>query len=892
MENLENNLEMLEKVNPTLTKRIKESVNIPKISKHKNEKGLSNFILHRNNQDLLIYREDETKENLDEVIKNYLQPLYGNVSIIVGMGAGHLVKRICEKKEKKHIILVVESEAFFIQESFRNYDFVKEIEDGELLFACPGQEEIYGVVGLIDSHAVINNWIMLADPIAVKWPEKYSSLIIYVNDVINQLQCNVGTVIGAGRLLAENDIKTFAYCVRHRGIKELEGFYKDYPAILVNTGPSLQKNIHLLMDEKVREKVIIIAIAQTLRILLAYDIVPDFICTVDYGETNIEHFQNLWDCNVPLLALNKTYSPILRKWKGAKFIVGSGLGEFPECISKIISEKGIVDQGGSVSHMAYGCAVLLGCNPIISIGQDLSFESDLSHNPNADASGKVRIEGDEILWDIDAPDSPLKDKTMSLGNLFEVDGYFGAPVKTSTGLLSFITAFEKLFSFHKDKTMINSTEGGAHIKGAKRMLLKDALKKYAVKKINKSKLNKLLTVADDQEGILNRAISCLKNELQDFKDMVKYCQEGVFWNKKMLHHFNNNKKKLLRDMQLNEEFSTKAQEIAKRNPTLNVAIYYASRQLHAREYSLEAFRNKTVTKDEMQKQLVENKEDLKIRCERNKLILEAAEKHSKELIPMYEEALKLLKNFMLTKDESLLTMPNDDRFKIEDVGKWFDKGNFAYPYLESQKIINEYLEKEMLRDDFFEFAYKSLSKAIEMREESIKKAIQIPDRGNDLLYLEMIDAAHNLGKEKKYKEALTILKKAYALNTTHNNEKALWGIATAQFLLEDKEGSIKSFQKLIEENPNNSKYKFELGCILLNDQRFYNEGVSTLQKVFEETKEYDYFYKTLGEFLQKKERYQEAIQAYTEYSKSFSEDISIKDNIKLCFEMMKGGSLE
>jgi hypothetical protein len=878
---LDKNIEILKKLNPTLAERINTAKNIPQITIHPGDN--LNFILHRNNQQRLIYDEGETKEKLDSVIKNYLQPIQGMVSIIIGMGAGHLVKKICEKKEKKHIILVVEPEAYFLNESFKLYDFTNEIEHGELLFACPGEEEVYGVVGLIDSHAVINGWAILADPIAVKWPEKYNAILTYTIDIINQIQCNTGTVIGAGRLLAENDVKTFPYCVRHRGVNELQDFFKDQPAIFVSTGPSLQKNIHLLMDKKVQEKVIIIAIAQTLRILLAYDITPDFICTVDYGETNIDHFNNLWECNVPLIALNKTYSPILMKWKGSKFIVGSQLGNYPECVSKIISEKGVVDQGGSVSHMAFGCAVLMGCNPIIFIGQDLAFENNLSHNPNADASGKVRVEGDEILWDIDAPDSNLKGKTHTLGNLFMIDGYFGEDVKTSTGLLSFITSFEKLFSIHKDRTIINATEGGANIKGAIRMTLKSVIEKYLTKKINKGKLKPLLSLADDQDKIIDRAIDCLKNELQDYKDMVKYCSEGILWNQKMIHHFNNNKKKLIRDMQQNEIYSNKAQDIAKKNPTLNVAIYYASREIHAREFSLEKFKDEEATKETMVKQLIENRKDLQLRCDRNRLILEAAKLCSKQLIPMYQEALKLLEKFRETKDESLLTQSSEDNFKIEDSEKWFEKNNFAYPYLESKKILER---RPLLTGESIDDVY---DKAIEMRAESIAHAELIPDRSNDLEYLNLCEQAHELGKEKKYKDALKILKKAYELKTTHKNEKALWGIATAEFILERKEESRNAFTKLIKINPDNLKYKFEYGCIMLNDPKLSEQGLNYLKEVFEKTKEFDFFYKTIGEFLFKKNRFQESIQAYSEYLKSFADDISIKEKMNLCFEGMKNG---
>ena len=111
-----------------------------------------------------------------------------------------------------------------------------------------------------------------------------------------------GTVIGAGKEIAKNDIETFPYVVRHRGIAELQNLYKDKPAILVNTGPSLQKNIHLLMNKEVREKCIIISIAQALRILLAYGIEPNFIKQLT-TELSIKSILNIFGIVIYLLSV-------------------------------------------------------------------------------------------------------------------------------------------------------------------------------------------------------------------------------------------------------------------------------------------------------------------------------------------------------------------------------------------------------------------------------------------------------------------------------------------------------------------------------------------------------------------------------------------------------------
>ena len=150
------------------------------------------------------------------------------------------------KEDEKHLILVVEKEPWLIKKTFEIYDLSEEISKGQVLFACPNKKMVNELAYLIDSRFVINNWNVMLHPLANMWNDNYNEIAVHTFDLINQIQCNVGTVIGAGKEIAKNDIETFPYVVRHRGIAELQNLYKDKPAILVNTGPSLQKNIHIV----------------------------------------------------------------------------------------------------------------------------------------------------------------------------------------------------------------------------------------------------------------------------------------------------------------------------------------------------------------------------------------------------------------------------------------------------------------------------------------------------------------------------------------------------------------------------------------------------------------------------------------------------------------------
>jgi len=237
------------------------------------------------------------------------------------------------------------------------------------------------------------------------------------------------------------------YLIRHRGVSELKELYKDKPAILVSTGPSLAKNIHHLIG--LEDKVIIIAVGQALRILFAYDIKVDFACTVDFGKVNYVHFEGLMDCNVPLVTINRTYAPLIKNWQGPKFVAATPVPGFENMATGILTDKGFIEAGGSVAHLCFGLAQLLGCNPITFIGQDLAL-SETSHIPLVDAGGKVHIDKNGMIgWEVSDQRCHLHgDELYGGGPARYVPGYYGKPVISGMGYDTYLTVFENMVERH------------------------------------------------------------------------------------------------------------------------------------------------------------------------------------------------------------------------------------------------------------------------------------------------------------------------------------------------------------------------------------------------------------------------------------------------------------
>lgn len=834
------NIQILKKLNPKLVDAIEEEQK-PDWIQETTFNNVNNFLIKKNSKIIRAYPDKFDFEKI--TTKNFPDE---NATIIIGCGYGHLLNDILQKKEKKHIFIVYEKYTYFIKKSLELYDFSEQITNGELLFACPGKHELSYIMLYIEAKKVVQAWSLLCEEYILHLPEEYTDHLLFATEKINQIQCNVGTVMAAGKTIAINDIKNLPYVFNCRGVNEVKNLFTNKPAVLVSTGPSLQKNIHHLIENQ--DKVIIIAVAQALRILLAYDITPDFICTVDYGKTNMEHFKGLMhnQIKIPIVAHNRTFAGILQKYKGPKFItVSNGTVINDDTITGVLGKKGSLIQGGSVSHLNLGLALHLGCNPIALIGQDLAFEGNLSHSPLADANGTLQVNNGILEWYVTDPKSNLYGKKSIMGVPQKVNGFFNDPVITNIGLKSFITSFETIATEHKNVQLYNCTEGGADLKGFKKLALSDFLNNK--KRINKLLKKELLTELPNKKTNALNIIKLLKNEIKDLQNLLIFCKKGIYTASIILTA--KTKKERINAIEKNAEFSNKAEEITKRNAIITLSIYATSREIQSAKYKAK----------ETQKDLMNSEKDREIRVERNKLILKTVMKTTKELLPIYKNTLKILNEYIKTNNEDLFYKDEDYEIDFDKIEEYLKVNNWAHPLV------------DLTKTNFFTFGNdisKYLDVCNKLKKEAIEKAIEQEkkERRIDIIkYNYLIEESRKLGKDKNFKESIKCIDKAIKLFP--DKFAAKWGKASIYNFLNKLDASIELYDELIKDYPNNHRFKFEQAQVYL--KKNINFGFQKMKEIFELTEEYDYFLLYLGHMKKHEKKYQDAINFYKEYLNKF-----------------------
>lgn len=235
-----------------------------------------------------------------------------------------------------------------------------------------------------------------------------------------------------------------------------EADMSDRAAVIVAAGPSLDKNVDLLV--KAKNKALIIAVDSALRTLEKKGIMPDLTISVD-PEKRIDRFDEIPTMRQVPMVFEISGNPTIKDIHiGKRFYAGSNNLYFRNMVANHGHIEGSLRTGGSVANSAFSLGVELGFSTIILIGQDLAYPDMKMH---AEATYSDQEENNMLNVD---------------GEYFQVEGNDGKPIYTEGNMDVYRQWFEKQIVIYPNVRVINATEGGAKIHGADYMTFEQAIK--------------------------------------------------------------------------------------------------------------------------------------------------------------------------------------------------------------------------------------------------------------------------------------------------------------------------------------------------------------------------------------------------------------------------------
>ena len=407
---------------------------------------------------------------------------------MIGLGNPHYLEELLDRTDDSVMILVYEPSFSIFWKLLELLD-IKALFKRKLIALCVegiNEEEYMSIAGpmLQGDRVALMKYFVLPNYEVICCKQVYNitkALKKYVTGYVS----NVSTGIRFSGVKADNIFHNADYVRTGYKAKQLQAVLPlDIPAIIVSAGPSLNKNIAELKNAK--GKAFIIAVDTAMKPLLKEGIVPDMFAIVD-GLKPL-HLIELEECKkIPLIATFDAAKAVLDYHTGKKFFYNEDI-KYVNHMFEINNQpfEGFV-VGGSVATLALSLVSHLGFETIIMVGQDFAYTDNKSH---ADGTFQEKMQ------------------TVDTSKYKMVEGNIEKLVPTDSQLMMYREWFEDFISvWQKDNDVrfINATEGGAKIKGAEVMTLKDAIRENCKRTVDIGKCFESLQptfTKEEQEKIL------------------------------------------------------------------------------------------------------------------------------------------------------------------------------------------------------------------------------------------------------------------------------------------------------------------------------------------------------------------------------------------------------
>ncbi|MDP7035927.1 MAG: DUF115 domain-containing protein [Planctomycetota bacterium] len=398
---------------------------------------------------------------------------------VLGMGVGYHVLELFRRRTAGTRIVVIESDLQIFKTSLALQDFVEMIEDPQMFFFV-GSDGATLYEGLRKEVFRI-----FSSPVVIV-PHRASMQVNggYYQDIKRQLSefvasgsMIVRTALILSRKSFENRMANLLHYVAAPGINVYRNHYQGKPGFLISAGPSLHQNMDLLSE--IQGRGVLVAVSTALKPVLASNIQPDFTVLLDYHEVSRRYFDRIDPevaKKIPLLVDPKATSAAIEAYNGPLVFGGDQLND--TLLKEIPIHKGDFPQGSTVAHTAFFVLQMMGCDPIVFVGQDLAYTHGVTHVPGTSIFNQWRPELNRfhtLEW------KEWEQIVRMRGNLSQVRTANGADVYTDEQMLSYRKEFEMSISLDgSERKYINATGGGAHIEGTEVLSLREVIDRWCV----------------------------------------------------------------------------------------------------------------------------------------------------------------------------------------------------------------------------------------------------------------------------------------------------------------------------------------------------------------------------------------------------------------------------
>jgi len=390
-----------------------------------------------------------------------------DLAVLVGAGAGPLAELLIEGGQRS---LIVHGQGD------------QELPVGARATGSPAElmSAVLDLPGPLPKHVIVKG---THDPWADE--ERRRGVARMVADALRSKRLQSRTVDLFGEEWVMHGLANLGAVSRVPSIADMAGAFQGLPCVIVSPGPSLSRNLARI--PALAGRCVLMTGTHSVAALRGVGVAPHFLFAADSGDL-ARHYED--DDLRRIQAMVCAVTSRRENFDGAapRVLSFAGNGPIDSWVFEALGEDAALSTGGSVACSQLSFAVHLGCDPIVFVGQDLSFpEGRFYAEESVDGDARVEPAGDGGFFLRKPPGSEGPGAALADGGkrftgdqqLLHVPGYHGGTVPTSQAFHTFLVWFETVAdSLRGRRTLINATEGGAFIQGMEHRPLAEATESW------------------------------------------------------------------------------------------------------------------------------------------------------------------------------------------------------------------------------------------------------------------------------------------------------------------------------------------------------------------------------------------------------------------------------
>jgi len=287
-------------------------------------------------------------------------------------------------------------------------------------------------------------------------PEYYARFFTEFARCIDVRRKLEGTRIADAALWQANSFANLEVLADAPELPALAGVFRGRPMVLVSAGPSLDESLEFLRAAS--RVAVIAAVNSSYRAVRRAGIVPHLVLAADPREFTARGFAGVPVDGTHLVTTPIVHPDVPRMFTGRTFIWSGANELFLELRRRLKLPAGIrIVEQGTVSACAIDLAIILGCDRVCLVGQDLAIRAD----------GRSHAE-DTFYTDLNANRADTEECRRLPGNTLP-------EVLVESKLFIYLKTFEQLAVHRPQLKFINTSRLGARIEGMPYLPLDQAL---------------------------------------------------------------------------------------------------------------------------------------------------------------------------------------------------------------------------------------------------------------------------------------------------------------------------------------------------------------------------------------------------------------------------------